>query len=217
MFLIRIFVAVAILGLPSMQVGAVPTLTFINGAVTYDSGSGDLTAKATLDDYLDLSLDPVLAGSSLSLGAHLKSVDASDPLYTQALFDSVPGNDLYVEGGDGAVLLTAELDSLIMKGQNGRDFGTVKGTFSATGGLLADLFGPGYLIAMEFSLGPLSSSPIFSADMFDSDFAGGIKGRLEGTPVPEPGPLGLLGAGILLIGTMHRRSRGNNALKRGAM
>jgi len=187
---------------------AIPTL-FFDGAIDYTGG--ELSVNSVLVATEDIDPMPELVGSSLVFSAIFDEVDASrsNSFLTVGLFNGVAGDDLAVMDGDLNSLLTGDFSSLEMKGLNGRESGLVTGTVSATGGLLADMFGAGNLIALEFNL-----SMAFSDVMFDSGFFGDINGRIIGetvvatataASVPEPGVLAMLGLGLALIGFIKTR------------
>lgn len=183
------------LALITTSAHAIPTL-FFDGDMSYSASTGGFSVTSVLTATEDISPAPELIGSELTFSAVLGSVIA-DTRVTTGLFDGVIGNDIQVTDGDLNDLLVGEFLDLEMMGRNGRDSGMVSGTVNATGGSLAEMFGAGNLIALQFNL-----STVFSADMYDTDFVGHIDGRIEGesVPVPEPNILALFGFGLLLVG-----------------
>lgn len=180
---------------------AVPILNF-DGTLSYDSTTGELGVNATLVDSNVLTSSQ-LSGSIMTFNSILGSVDTSSSLFTVGNFTGVPGDDLNIFDASSSLLLSGDFLSLDMRGVNGWDQGTMTGTITATGGTLATLFGTGNLIALNFNL-----STNFDPLMFNSSFTGNIDGRIEGSAaVSEPGPLALLGIGLVLLGftRLHHR------------
>ncbi len=180
---------------------AIPTL-FFDGDISFDATSGLLSVNSVLTATADIAPAPTLMGSSLDFSALFTGVDASSPFFTVGLFGTTAGTDLTVMDGALNTLLTGNFSSLSMKGGNGFSSGLVSGLFSSNGGGLQTEFGLGNLIALEFNL-----TTNFSATMFDSNFTGGIDGRIEGkeaVDVPEPAMPALLALGMLLVGFVNR-------------
>ncbi len=179
---------------------AVPTLLF-DGYIDYDAGSGLLSVNSVLTATADVSPAPVLLGSSLNFSVLYNGVDTASSLYTVGLFGTSTGTDLTVLDGSSNILLTGNFDSFKMLGGNGLSSGLIIGALSANGGDLQTAFGLGNLLALEFNL-----TTTFSATMFDSNFSGGIDGRIKGETVnvPEPAMSALLALGVLFIGFANR-------------
>jgi len=175
---------------------AIPVLTY-DGTLSYDAATGGLSVSSVLTGTQNIMPAPQLLGSSMSFNAVLSSVDTSNSFFTIGNFAGVAGtDDLSVSDGSPNLLLTADFVSLDMRGVNGWDQGTMSGLISATGGSLASMFGQGNLIALNFNL-----TTVFDPAMFNSGFTGSIDGRIVGT-VPEPGPMALLGLGLVLVGAV---------------
>lgn len=176
---------------------AIPTL-FFDGEIAYSASTGELSVTSVLTATEDISPAPELIGSNLEFSAILDSTILYGTTRTRGLFI---GDDIEVTDGDNNSLLVGDISFLEMFGRNGNDFGIVSGTVNATSGSLAEMFGAGNLIALDFNL-----STVFSVEMFDTDFVGGIDGRIEGeATVPEPNILALLGLGLALIGFTRSR------------
>jgi len=186
------------LALITTSAHAIPTL-FFDGDITYSASTGELSVTSVLTATEDVSPAPELVGSELTFSAVLDTIIAETSV-TTGIFDGVIGDDIQVTDGDLNSLLVGEFLDLEMMGRNGRDAGIVSGTVNATGGSLAEMFGAGNLIALQFNL-----STVFSADMFDTDFIGSIDGRVEGEAVPEPNVLALFGFGLVLMGLIRSR------------
>lgn len=187
---------------------AIPTLQF-DGNIGYSDSSGALQASGLLIGITDLPAASVDLGSGqLSLDAIFEGYVYMGPGATAAAFSGIDGDDLRITDSSGT-LLTGEFSSLYMVGANGANYGVLGGTFTATGGSLASFFGMGELIAMEFNL-----DSTFGRGMFDQSFSGRVNGAVRGadpTPVPEPGVLALLGAGLLLIAGVRKAGHRNRA------
>ena len=185
---------------------AIPTLQF-DGNIEYSSEA--LQISGLLIGITDLPAASVDLGSGqLSLDAIIEDYVYMGPGATAAAFSGIDGDDLRITDSSGT-LLTGEFSSLYMVGANGANYGVLGGTFTATGGSLASFFGMGELIAMEFNL-----DSTFGRGMFDQSFSGRVNGAVRGadpTPVPEPGVLALLGAGLLLIAGVRKAGQRNRA------
>jgi len=181
-----------------MQALAVPTLLFDNGNLSFTNTSvepatGDLVVNANIVG--SEGLDPAVTAGTLTLTASLSSVNPGSTS-TQGLFSGV---DLTLKDTGGGTLLLAKSDSLLLEGTNGLSSGALSGMFSATGGALAGLFGTGDLFSFVLNL-----DTIFSDVMFDSNFYGTkVSGRI--TAVPEPGVLGMLALGLVVMGLIRQR------------
>jgi hypothetical protein len=188
-----------IIALVTTSAQAIPTLYF-DGDISFDAASGELSVASVLTATSDIAPAPTLLGSSLDFSALFNSVNTSNVYYTIGSFGSTAATDLIVIDGDANNLLTGNFSYLEMKGGNGFSSGLVSGLLNATGGSLANEFGLGNLIALEFNL-----STTFSGTMFEQDFSGKIDGRIEGeASVPEPTMPALLAIGLLLIGFTKR-------------
>jgi hypothetical protein len=187
----------------SVPAHAIPTLLF-DGSVAFDTGVDILSVEATLTGTEDIDPVPNLTNSIMTFDALLLSVN-DNGIFTTGTFGGMPGYDLSIIDGDNNTLLTGEFVSLQMEGVNdsvfqGNNSGVVTGVVSATGGSLAALFGEGNLLAVEFNL-----DTVFSGEMFNTNFTGGIDGRITGANVAAPTALWLLGSGIFLIGVSQTR------------
>ncbi|SPD71849.1 hypothetical protein PITCH_A1070023 [uncultured Desulfobacterium sp.] len=89
----------------------IPTL-FFDGTATYTTTDNLINVNATLTDYQNLSLSPILTGSSLVFSALFTS-SISDSFLTTGFFGTAPSNpDLTVIGGDEKVLLKGDISQL---------------------------------------------------------------------------------------------------------
>jgi hypothetical protein len=202
---IQAFIGAILIGV-SLQVFAIPTL-FFDGTISYDSSSNEIFVDSELAATDGIAPSPNLINSSLIFSAVLDSVSSiilpsPHPGVTVGLFSGIAGDDLTVIDGDSNTLLTGEFLDLELRGVNTLDFGSISGTFNATSGSLASDFSTGNLFALQLNL-----TTDFSTDMFRSNFSGDIEGRLEGTPVPEPGILSLLSFGLLMLGLVKTLTR----------
>ena len=186
---------------------AIPTLEY-SGFMEYfadpdNSDPADLGIVGTLvpPDPIDISLGVDLNSSFVSMGANfLSATSTADE--TTATFGTTSFTDIEIKDGFATaserLLLTANIDTLTMTGNNGSFIGALEGTVSITGGLLAtDFGGVGSLLGLSFNFEPGVGIFPFGPDLFNSNFSGSARGSIKG--VPEPAPLALLSVGLLGI------------------
>ncbi len=192
------------LAMVSLSAQAIPTLNFF-GNINYTSDTQILAVHSGLFSAPGISPTPNLSGSQLDFTAILTGTSSNSSV-TQGNFSGILGDDMTIRDGAANVLLTANFNSLAIRGGNGNNLGIMNATLTATGGSLMRQLGLSNLFAFNFNMNTPFSKTLFKND-FNGKIRGSLKGRLAAVNVPEPATLALLGLGVLLIGFVNRFGR----------
>ena len=193
---LRAMVAILALTFATTAGAVVPSIDF-DGPVSYTPSSGLLQVNANVTALNGI---PALQiPGTLVLDAYFAGYLATTPMVL-GNFTGMAGDELLVTDASG-LLLSADLDSLVVGGTVGDDNGFMTGFFSATGGSRAGEFGVSKLFTLVLNF---ADSVVFTTDMFSNrDWTAQVDGDL--TSVPEPGILALLSLGLGLISLRVRR------------
>ena len=208
---LRAYLAAGLLAI-SGTASALPQLNFA-GLLSFDPLTG-LVIDANLTGTFGFDQPPVFTtppeDTVVSLAASLTGF-TSTPDKTFGFFGNATfaEPDLSITDARGQVLITGDINSLLMSGNNDFNLGKLEGYFTPLDGLLFDQFGsPSSVFAFVLDL-----EIDFNDEMFKSGFEGNADGYVVGTEVsfppaaiPEPNLLILLGTGFLLLFRPRRRS-----------
>ncbi len=195
-----------IVALAASSAQAVPTLYFFGG-IGFDANAQRLSVSSNLIQTQDIFPAPNLSGRVNF------DVELFDTFFgggkNIGYFQSIAGqDDVKVTDADTNLLLSGNFLSLTMTGNDNAGIGFITAEFVTNGGLLADQFGIGNVVALQFNLGGTA----FNSTMFDNNFSGLINGNIKGQnnvaiSVAEPNLLALLSIGLLLVGFIGKRSQ----------
>ncbi|MCG8534147.1 MAG: hypothetical protein MI808_03530 [Pseudomonadales bacterium] len=197
-----IFILSSLIALGLNSAVATPVLYF-NGSFSFDSSTDSLQVTATVDNAINVS-QPVSNNSTFTFTTQLLGVQGNGPLVESNFGSQQNGNDFSIIDGTNT-LLDGTINSLLMSGFQGSNFGALTGDLDASGGsLLNDFLLDTSLFALQLNL----TSP-FSLTMFDGDFSGLLDGSLTGVPasISEPAPISILMMGLCALIYIRRKQK----------